>query len=397
MLLAGMKVVSFCHFLQGPAAMQYLGDMGADIVKIEPLGGAYERHWAGAGRAKTGGVSAFYLCANRNARSIAIDLKHPEAWEIVRRLVAQSHVVAENFRPGTLDRLGLGYEALRADKSDLIFASASGFGATGPYAGRPGQDLLVQAMSGLVAATGGAARRPTAVGCAAVDQHGGALFALGIVGAYAKWLRTGEGSHVEASLLGAGIDLQTESLVTYFASGRGEAALERGENLATWFHEAPYGVYRIADGFIAISLNPLEKLARSLGSEAIAAFAGTDAYAERDAVSATVAEAVRGRTFAELSEAFDAEQMWYARVDGFDDLVENPQVRHNGTFRDVAVNGETVRLVNHPNRYDGRVLPEHATFALEEGAHTRELLEEAGYDNAQIEALVRERVVRAAQ
>ena len=220
MLLDGMKIVSFCHFLQGPAAMQYLGDMGAEVIRIEPPHGSYERHWAGAG-ARVGGVSSLYLCANRNARSIAIDLKKPGAKEIVMALIESSHAVAENFRPGTLDRLGLGFAAVKAQKPDIIYASASGFGATGPYAQRPGQDLLIQAMSGIVSANGAGAHRPTAIGCAAADQHGAALFALGIAGAYARWLRTGEGTHVEASLLGAGIDLQAESLVAYYASGEG--------------------------------------------------------------------------------------------------------------------------------------------------------------------------------
>jgi crotonobetainyl-CoA:carnitine CoA-transferase CaiB-like acyl-CoA transferase len=393
MLLDGMTIVSFCHFLQGPAGMQYLGDMGADIIKIEPPQGAYERHWAGAGRVKVGGVSSFYLCANRNARSIALDLKKPEAKEIVFRLVDKSHAVAENFRPGALDRLGLGYEAVRARKPDVIFASASGFGATGPYATRPGQDLLIQAMSGLIMATGSSGR-PTSVGCAAADQHGGALFALGIAGAYAKWLRTGEGTRVEATLLGAGIDLQTESLVTYYASGRGKAALERNEHLGTWFHEAPYGVYPIADGFIAISLNPPEKLARALGSERLAAFIGCDTYEKRDAIAETLATEIAGRRFEEIASAFEKEQMWYGRVDSFDDLPDNPQVQHNEVFRDYEVNGESIRLVNHPNRYDGKV-PELRSFALEQGANTRELLAEAGYGDGEVSELLKSGVVHA--
>ena len=118
MLLDGLNIVSFCHFLQGPAATQYLADMGADIIKIEPRDGAYERHWAGADRAKVGGVSAFFLGSNRNARSLAIDLKHPRASEVVYRLIDNCNVVVENFRPGTLDRLGFGYEAVRSRKSD---------------------------------------------------------------------------------------------------------------------------------------------------------------------------------------------------------------------------------------------------------------------------------------
>ena len=109
MLLDGMKITTFCHFLQGPAAMQYLADMGADMIKIEPPQGAWERHWAGANRVKVNGVSAFFLSANRNARSISLDLKKPEAQAIAMRLIQNSHAVTENYRPGALDRLGLGY------------------------------------------------------------------------------------------------------------------------------------------------------------------------------------------------------------------------------------------------------------------------------------------------
>ncbi|MEZ5934076.1 MAG: CaiB/BaiF CoA-transferase family protein [Alphaproteobacteria bacterium] len=394
MLLDGMKIVSFCHFLQGPAAMQYLGDMGAEIIKIEPPQGAYERHWAGAGGAKVNGVSAFYLAANRNARSIAIDLKKPDARDVVFRLVGQAHAVAENFRPGALDRLGLGYDAVRARKPDIIYASASGYGSTGPYARRPGQDLLIQAMSGLVSANGGGPARSTAIGCAAVDQHGGALLAIGILGAYVKWLRTGEGTRVEASLLGAGIDLQIESLVTYYAAAMGDHAFERQENLATWFHEAPYGVYPVADGHMAISLNPLEKLARALDTDVFAPFLGGDPFAERDAIAALVAAELKDRRFADLAAAFEAEAMWYARVETFDDLPENPQLVHNGTFGEIEVDGARARIVNHPNRYDGQC-PDRRHFALRQGADTRAILEEAGFAATEIAELLKGGVVHA--
>lgn len=393
-MLDGMRVVSFCHFLQGPAATQYLGDMGAEIIKIEPPTGAYERHWAGADRAKVGGVSAFFLSANRNARSLAIDLKQPQARDVVYRLIEQSHVVVENFRPGALDRLGFGYEQVKAVKPDIIYASASGFGATGPYARRPGQDLLIQAMSGLVAATGAGDRGPTAVGCAAADQHGGALLAIGILGAYVKWLSTGEGTRVEANLLSAGIDLQTESLVTYFASKRGRQSFSRDEHLATWFHEAPYGVYRIRDGHMALSLNAPEKLAEALDSARLREFVGRNAYEERDAFARAVAEEVAERSYEDLAAAFERESMWYARVEDYDDLRRNPQAVHNDTFREVDVNGETVTLVNHPNRYDGEV-PAFKGFALAPGAHSRELLTESGFDESEIDALLQAGVVHA--
>ena len=328
--------------------------------------------------------TAFFLSANRNARSISLDLKKPEAQAIALKLILQSHAVTENYRPGALDRLGLGYEAVKAAKPDIIYASASGYGATGPYATRPGQDLLIQAMSGLVAATGGGDKRFTAPGAAIADQHGAALFALGIVGAYAKWLRTGEGTRVESSLLASGIDLQTESLVTYFAAQGTDRLFERDDHLGTWFHEAPYGIYALQDAHVAISMNPPEKVARALKSDAIAALTGLNTYHDRDIYAKAVAEAVTPLTFVELAAAFESENMWFTKVDTFDDLVENPQVRYNGTFMDFDVMGVPLKLVNHPNRYDGEGA-EIRHMAFEHGQHSRIILDECGYTSQEID------------
>jgi crotonobetainyl-CoA:carnitine CoA-transferase CaiB-like acyl-CoA transferase len=390
-----MKIISFCHYLQGPAAMQYLSGMGADVIKIEPPKGGYERAWTGADGIKVGGVGAFFLCANRNARSLALDLKKPEAREVVFRLIEASHVVAENFRPGTLDRLGLGYEAVRARKPDIIYASATGYGPTGPYAGRPGQDLLIQAMSGLAAATGNAESGPLPAGCAAADQHGAALFALGIAGAYARWLQTGEGTRVESTLLGAGIDLQMESVVTYYASGCNRDVFQHSPYNGSWFHEAPYGIYPVADGHVAISINDLEKLAAALDCPELRTFADRSAYRERGTIAAVIAEALRHRRFADISAVFDASGVWYARVDDFDNLLDNPQVQHNETFQDVTVNGETIKILNHPVRYDGKTT-EACAFALRPGADTRDILEKAGFADAEIRDLLVSKVAFAA-
>jgi crotonobetainyl-CoA:carnitine CoA-transferase CaiB-like acyl-CoA transferase len=395
LVLEGMKIVSFCHYLQGPAAMQYLSDMGAEIIKIEPPQGAFERHWGGADCAKVGGVTAFFLCAARNAKSVALDLKKPDAREVVFRLIEKSHAVAENFRPGTLDRLGLGYEDVRRHKPDIIYGTASGYGASGPYLKKPGQDLLIQAMSGLAASTGKTGVGPVPVGCAAADQHGAALFALGLAGAYARWLKTGEGTRVESTLLGASIDLQTESLVTYYASGHNRNIMTRDPRLGSWFHEAPYGIYRAADAYVAISMNDLGKLADALDSPALRALADRNRYRDRDEIAATLADVIASRRFDEIAPAFDAHTLWYARVDDFDDLLENPQVQHNETFVDVPVSEETVKVLNHPVRYDGRAA-ERFEFALKPGAHTREVLEEAGFSDTELHELLRSEVIFAA-
>lgn len=389
-VIVDFRVVSLCHYLQGPAATQYLADMGADVVKVEPLHGAHERRWSGA-NTFINGVSGFFLCANRNKRSIAVDLKSDAGREILLRLVDTADAVVENFRPGVLDRLGLGYESLKERKPDIIYASATGFGADGPMKDKPGQDLLIQARSGLAAATG-AGGSPTAVGCAAVDQHGGALLAMGVLGAYVRRLQTGEGTRIEASLLSAGIDLQAEPLTNYLSGGFDRSRFARDRHLATWFHEAPYGIYEVSDGHIALSMNDPQTLAETLDDDRLRAMAATDRYQERDAWAGAVADAVRTRTLGDLEARFDAAGIWWAPVQDYDDLARDAQVAHNRTFRQIDVNGSKATLVNHPLRYDGQV-PDVHRIAFEVGQDGREILTELGYSQAEIEGLVEARAV----
>jgi crotonobetainyl-CoA:carnitine CoA-transferase CaiB-like acyl-CoA transferase len=385
-LLNGIKVVSFCHFLQGPAGAQYLADMGAEVVKVEPILGAHERRWSGAD-VFVEGISGFYLCANRNKRSIGIDLKSPGGREVAARLIAEADVVMENFRPGVFARLGFTDEELKRLNPKLIFASASGYGSTGPMADRPGQDLLMQAASGLISVTGSPQRGNTPAGAAIVDQHGGALLAMGILGALLRREREGKGTRVEASLINSAIDLQTEPLVNYFAGGITQEKMNRESNLATWFHSAPYGVYPARDGQVVVSLCSDETLAAALDSEELRGIIGRDRYEDRDLVARTVRSATARYTVKELSERFDKHGIWYSPVNTYDDLLEHPQLKHMSVFRQITVRGRTVHLVNHPNRYDGQV-PELRVLALEIGEHTNEIMREIGYSVTEIEKLL---------
>src|SRR2546421_6484075 len=160
-LLKGVRVLSFNHFLMGPVAAQFLADLGADVIAVEPPDGAFQRKWGGADK-RVDGQSMLLLTGNRNKRSLTLDLKKPEAIEIARKLIATSDVMSENFRPGVLDKLGLGYEEAKKINPQIIYAAASGYGPDGPYVNRPGQDLLVQAMSGLATITGSREQGPRA-------------------------------------------------------------------------------------------------------------------------------------------------------------------------------------------------------------------------------------------
>ncbi|ESW90149.1 CoA transferase [Mesorhizobium sp. C280B] len=394
-MLNGIKVVSFCHFLQGPAGAQYLADMGADVVKVEPIDGAHERRWSGAD-VYVEGVSGFYLCANRNKRSIGIDLKSTEGKQVARRLIAGADVVMENFRPGVFAKLGFDEETLRDINPNLIFASASGFGTTGPMAMKPGQDLLAQARSGLMSVTGTPEHGPTPVGAAIVDQHGGALLAMGILGALVRRLRDGKGTRVEASLINSAIDLQGEPLVNYFAGGMNREVLNREKNLATWFHAAPYGVYPTSDGHVVVSLCESAVLAEALDSDRLLEVVGVDRYVERDEYARRLALATARFSTAELAERFDHHGIWWAPISYYDDLLADPQLTHSQVFRQVSVRGRTIHLVNHPNRYDGEV-PALRFLALEIGEHTREILDELGYADGEVQRLLASKAVVASR
>ena len=390
-----MRVISFCHYLQGPAATQYLADMGADVIKIEPLGGAFERHWSG-GDSYVEGVSAFMLSANRNKRSLAIDLKSPQSAAVMRLLLGSADVVVENFRPGVLERLGYGYEALRAIKPDIIYASATGLGADGPDAGRPGQDLLMQARSGLIAATGSTEAGPTIVGAAVVDQHGASILAMGILAAYVRRLQTGEGGRVEASLFQAGIDLQTEALTKYFARRVTGDVMQRGRNIGSWYHHAPYGCYALKDAHIVLSMNDPAKLAAALDSDALRDLVAIDRYAERERYAAATAAALSGYTFPDLAPRLDAHGIWFERVQTYEDLAQDPQAKHLGAFINTRVGESDVRLVAHPLRYDGKS-PGIRTMPLLPGCDSRAILAEAGISEDEIDRLVAEGVIGSPQ
>lgn len=389
-MLQGMKILSLCHYLQGPAAVQYLADMGADVIKIEPPGGAFERRWSGADTF-VGGVSSLFLCANRNSRSLALDLKSTVGRDIFLRLIETADVLVDNFRPGVMARLGLDDAQLRQRRAELILASATGFGSSGPMAGKPGQDLLIQARTGLMAVAADPAH-PVAAGVAVADQHGASLLAMGILGAYVKRLVSGKGTRVEASLFNAGIDLQMESISNYLSGGYRRAQFTRDPHLGSWFHQSPYGVYAAADGHVAISNVDAHALAEALDSDALRALAGIDRYQERDRYAQASAAVIGTRTMAQLAVAFDAAGIWYAPVQSYDDLRTDAQAIHNQVFRTVDVHGDTATLVNHPLRYDGEV-PPLRHLALQLGEHSRAILREAGYTEAEIARLIDEGVV----
>lgn len=389
-MLEGIKVLSFTHFLQGPSAVQMLADVGADVIKVEPARGAWERHWSGLD-AFVGDVSLFFMLANRNQRSIALDLRQPKGQEIARRLITEADVLVENYRPGVLDKFGLGYEALSAVNPRLVYCSCTGYGSSGPYRERPGQDVLLQAMSGLSKLSGDRDSGPVLVGSAVVDEHAAALAAFGILAALHQRDRTGKGSRVESNLLNAALDLQIEPFTYYL--NKGPLWDKTTPAMGSRFHGAPYGAYQTADDWIAISMSPLDKLAEALERPELADYAGRSIHQAREPVHAIVCDAVRKRTTHEWMEIFEKYAIWYAPVNGYEQVENDPQVRHNEVVLPIEYHDKgTIRVLAHPVRYDGKV-PAVRRVPPRIGEHTVEVLTESGYGADEIQALVAEGII----
>jgi crotonobetainyl-CoA:carnitine CoA-transferase CaiB-like acyl-CoA transferase len=382
-ILSGIKVLSFTQFLFGPAAVQYLSDLGADVVKIEsPGSGAFERTWAG-GDAFVNGISVFYLLANRNIRSLTLNLKAEEGKAIAQRLISGADVLVQNFRPGVMERFGLSYEEVKEINPRIIYASASGYGESSPYRHLPGQDLLVQAVSGLMALNGRATDMPTPMGAAVVDQHSAALLAMGILAALFHRERTGEGQRVEVPMVRGALDLQMEPLVYFMNGGR----VERSEEpLGSAFHQAPYGVYETTDGYIALSLSPIRAVREALGgAPELAAYEDPSlAMEKREEIRSAIAPRVAALSTSEALEVLQSHGVWCARVNDHEEMLSDPMVRFLDPVLEVDhPEAGLIRLLKHPVSY-GAGEPVLRRLPPAVGENSEEILEELGYGAAEI-------------
>jgi crotonobetainyl-CoA:carnitine CoA-transferase CaiB-like acyl-CoA transferase len=394
--LQGCRVVELAHIMAGPVCGLMLADMGAEVIKVEKLTGDDTRRMLPP---DVKGESAAFMMMNRNKRGIALDLKQPEGREALLRLLDRADVVIENYRKGTMEKLGLGYETLAARNPGLIYCEVSGFGRTGPYAERGGFDLIAQGMSGLMSITGeGPGRPPVKVGAPVTDITAGILAAMGVSAAYAHRLQTGQGQRVDTSLFEAGIVHSYWQSAIAFATGVSPGAMGSAHPL-----NAPYQAFRTADGWINIGAANQRNWERlvvllcrpELGEDP--RFVTNDKrMANRPALEAALNAVFETRPTADWLAVLEEGGFPAGPVLSIGEMHEDPQ----------ALAREMIVETNHPKAGKVKTLGLPVKFSATPGGitrpapllgqHSRAILAEIGYNEQQIEQMAAQGVTLAA-
>lgn len=385
--LSHITILDFSHLLQGPFATQLLADVGADVIKIERPGSGdmfrsltFRNKWVG------GSESPNFLAWNRNKRSLALNLKAPEARDAVMRLAKTADVVVQNFRPGVMSRLGYGYEDFKAVNPRIVYCSGSGYGEDGPYVNRPGQDMLVQGLTGIMAATGQADQPPTPVGAGFSDQVGAMNMVYGILTALLWRERSGKGQEVNINLLAGMLAHQNQEMVT--AMNFEEDFQRPNSGIGHPGMDAPFGTYPTSDGWVTIAMSPFKTLVGVLGQDDLLVYDDPETlFAKRDEVWRKLAAETSKWTTSDLIDAMLAADIWCGEVKSHLEAASDPQVDHLGLIQSyehptagtVKVVGPAVGFSETPAE-----ITQHAPLV---GEHTREILAEAGYSGDEIRTM----------
>lgn len=388
--LAGVRVVEFVHMVMGPTCGLILADLGAEVIKIEPLDGDHTRKLVASG-------AGFFPTYNRNKKSFAVDLKLPEGREVVHRLIQSADVVSENFRPGAMEKLGLGYEALRKAKPELIYCSHKGF-LTGPYEHRTALDEVVQMMGGLAYMTGGR-YGPLRAGASVNDVMGGMFGAIGILAALYQRKSTGAGQEVKSALFENNVFLVAQHMLESIMTGT--RAVPMPDRIRAW---AVYDTFDTADGekvFVGVVTDSQWKVfCEAFELRDLLADAGLKTNPQRvearSRIIPIVAGVFRRLTKSEVMRRCEQLGLPFAPITRPEELFDDPHLNASGGLVPLELpNGMTSKAPILPLEMNGRRLGTRRGLPRV-GEHTRELLLELGYKEAEIERLVAAKVIPAA-
>jgi len=374
--LEGLLIVDLSQFLSGPSASLRLSDLGARVIKIErPQGGDLCRQLYISNLALDGDSTLFHSI-NRNKESFAADLKSEDDREKLRCLLRRADVMIHNFRPGVMERLGFDYEAVRDLNPRIVYAEITGYGKAGPWRNKPGQDLLVQALSGLTWLSGNADHPPVPFGIAIADLYAGAHLAEGILACLVRRGITGKGGRVEVSLLESILDFQFEVLTTFLNDG-GKLPQRSAINNGHAYLGAPYGIYQTANGYLALAMNSVPRLGELLECPALLQYSDPQSHFEkRDEIKQVLADHLKSRSTEYWLSKLEPADIWCADVLGWPQLVQHEAFQVLDMVQEVSRDGGvTLKTTRCPIRIDGEIL-KSSRGAPRLGEQTEEITKE---------------------
>jgi len=350
--LEGILILEFSQYLAAPSAGLRLADLGARVIKIErPTTGDGSRQLAIKNLFVNDGDSLLFHTINRNKESYVADLKNPEDIKCVKKLIKVADVMTNNFRPGIMDKIGLDYNTVKAINPKLVYGVVSGYGSKGPWAKKPGQDLLIQAISGLTYLSGSSKDHPTPMGLAVSDMLTGVHLAQGILAILVRRGKTQKGGLVEVSLLESTLDLQFEVLTTYFNDGH-KSPKRANKGNAHAYLGAPYGIYQTRDSHISLAMTPIDRLAYILNFNIPEEYKSEESsYKFRDEIMDILCGVFKTKTTQEWLDTLQKEDIWCSNVYDYQKFLKHEGYKVLKMDQEVVIsNGKTIRTTRCPIR-----------------------------------------------
>lgn len=386
-ILSGYRVLDCSIAMAGPFAAQRLGDLGAEVIKIEPVVGEWQRH-VSAGGVKGNEINVSFLSLNRNKKSVAINLKSTGGLKVVRDLVASADVFLQNYRPGAAQRLGVDYESLKKYKADLIYLSISGYGESGPYVDRPGQDMLLQGLSGALLSAGAIGQPPTPAGQFLVDAVTAAASSEAVIAALLHRERSGEGQLVTINMLDVITTLQMQEISVYSVGKKEQTRSSQPHGHS--YIRAPYGVFATADDYLVLAFPSLKQLGELIGEQSFLSYNDeVDSWEHRDEIYKITQQKLLNKSAKDWLIIFRKHGVWAGEVYGYKQLLADPQILHNETFVEYQHPTEGfVKTPGFPYKF-AKTPAKIYKGAPRIGEDTSNILAELGYTQIEIDDLIK--------